>query len=208
VKAPVQFRYPAPVLGNFQAISSFYMLENENKLIKQAQKGQAEPFGLLYDHYCPRIYRFVFLKTSDKEKSEDLTHEVFLSAWQNIGNYNDRGYPFSSWLYQIARNRVIDHYRTRKEITPIDSVDEAVLKVAPAWDNILDRRMELERVKKAIALLNEDQQTIIILRYIEEMTPAEIADVLNKSEGAVRLMQHRSINKLREILETENGQLA
>lgn len=185
------------------------MLEDEIKLIRQAQKGQADPFGLLYDHYCPQIYRFILLKVDNKEEAEDLTHEVFLNAWQNVSNYNDRGYPFSSWLYQIARNRVIDYYRTRKNAAAIDEneIDESVFKVMPALEGVLDQQSQLARVKNAITLLNEEQQTVVILRYIEELTPAEIAAIFNKSEGAVRLVQHRAINKLKTILEEKDEQL-
>jgi len=176
------------------------MLEGEQRLIRQAQKGQSDFFGLLYDHYCQQIYRFIFLKVSNKEEAEDLTHEVFLSAWRNIGNYNSRGYPFSSWLYRIARNQVIDHYRTKKDHSSLENENEAAFQIKPALESDLDRQTELTRVDKAIALLGEEQQTVVILRYIEEMSSTEIATVLGKSGGAVRLIQHRAIKKIKEIL--------
>jgi len=100
------------------------MLDGEYKVIKGAQKGNSESFGILYDHYSHQIYRFILMRVSHKQEAEDLTHEVFLNAWQNIDNYDYRGLPFSSWLYRIARNRVIDHYRTKKEVVSIDNVDE------------------------------------------------------------------------------------
>lgn len=181
------------------------MLEDEYKLIRQAQKGQADSFGLLYDRYCQPIYRFIFLKLNNKEDAEDLTHEVFVSAWQNIGDYDSRGYPFSSWLYRIARNRVVDRWRTKKDTTPLESVSEAVFEIAPTLESNLDKQSELARVKKSISLLNEEQQTIIVLRYIEELAPAEIATILSKSEGAVRLAQHRAINKLKEIINEQSN---
>ena len=91
------------------------MLEEEKKYIREAQDGNQESFGIIYDHYVPQIYRFVFFKVSVRQVAEDLTHEIFLSAWQNIKNYKQKQYPISSWIYQIARNKVIDHYRTDKK---------------------------------------------------------------------------------------------
>ena len=91
------------------------MLESEKVYIKKAKSGNQEAFGALYDHYLPSIYRFILLKVSNRAEAEDLSHEVFLSAWKNIPGYKDKGFPFSSWLYQIARNAVIDFYRTSKK---------------------------------------------------------------------------------------------
>ena len=88
----------------------------EEDLINKAKNRDSEAFGLLYDQYLPAIYRFILLKTSHKVTAEDLTHQVFLNAWQNIENYQSRGFPFSSWLYRIANNAVIDYYRTDKNI--------------------------------------------------------------------------------------------
>lgn len=182
------------------------MIENEFKIIRQAQKGDAESFGLLYDHYLPKIYRFIFIKTSIKEEAEDFTHEVFLSAWKNIENYDHRGYPFSSWLYQIARNRVIDSYRTKKDVISMENLGENALPVKAMIESELDKEKEINAVKSAIKSLSEDQQNVIILRYIEDLTPAEIAAAINRSEGAVRLIQHRAVVKLREIISKENNE--
>ena len=88
------------------------MLDGEKRIIQDAVGGEASAFGLLYDHYQPKIYRFVLVKVGRREEAEDLTHQIFLHALQNIGSYEHLGFPFSSWLYQIARNQIIDHYRT------------------------------------------------------------------------------------------------
>ena len=103
------------------------MLEEEKSLIKKARAGNTKAFGNLYDHYLPQIYRFILLKVRRKSEAEDLAHEVFLSAWKNIGNYADQGFPFSSWLYQIAKNAVIDFYRTSKNNLPVEMVDESFI---------------------------------------------------------------------------------
>ena len=87
------------------------MLEDEHNLVARAKEGEAEAFGLLYDFYMPRIYRFVLFKVGRREEAEDLTQGVFLKAWEHVEAYESRGYPFSSWLYRIARNTVTDHHR-------------------------------------------------------------------------------------------------
>ena len=174
------------------------MLEEENKLIKEAQNGETESFGALYDHYSTPLYRFIFLKVNNKSLAEDLLHEVFLSAWQNINNYSHKGFPFSSWLYQIARNRVIDHYRTKKDFVEIDDAEDRLITLTA--ENIIDHNLSIEKIKKALDCLSEEHSNLIILRFINDLSPAEIALVLNKSEGAVRLMQHRAIANLKKII--------
>lgn len=181
------------------------MLENEWQIIKQARQGSAEHFGILYDHYIAPIYRFIFLKVSDKAAAEDITHEVFLRAWQNIGSYNDQGHPFSSWLYQIARNKVIDYYRTKRNNVSLENIAEDSIQVAPAIAENLDLQSSFQQVKAAISQLNEEQQNVIILRFIEEKSSSEIAEIIGKSEGAVRIIQHRALNKLRELLQSSNN---
>ncbi|MFH1759350.1 MAG: sigma-70 family RNA polymerase sigma factor [Patescibacteria group bacterium] len=178
------------------------MLEDEYKIIKRAQRGDQEYFGQLYDHYTPQIYRFVFFKVGHQQEAEDLTHEIFLNAWKNIDNFTYRGHPFSSWLYQIARNRIIDYYRAKKDTISLDDVKEIIPETGNSIEERLDIGYDMEKIKMAMRQLNGDQQNVIILRFIEELSPAEIAKAMDKSEGAVRLIQHRAIKNLRVILNT------
>lgn len=173
------------------------MLE-EDKHIRRAQKGEAESFGILYDHYSAPIYRFIFLKVNSKSLAQDLLHEVFLSAWQNINNYSHKGFPFSSWLYQIARNKIIDNYRAKKDFVTIDNEEDRLVTLTS--EKIIDQNLSMEKIKEALGQLSEEHSNIIILRFINDLSPAEIALALNKSEGAVRLMQHRAIANLKKIL--------
>lgn len=179
------------------------MLENEIYIIKQAQSGNSEYFGLLYDHYLAAIYRFVFLKTGQKADTQDLVHEIFLNAWKNIEDYDHQGHPFSSWLYQIARNKVIDHYRTKKMNLDIDQVDEDAFKTVMVIEKNLDREKNMELVQKALKRLGEEQQTVLIMRFVEDLSYKETANVLDKSEGAIRLIQHRAIQNLKKIINSD-----
>lgn len=176
------------------------MLEAEYNLIEQAKKGEVEPFGKLYDHYIAQIYRFVLVKVNNRAEAEDLTHDVFLSAWQNIKGYKHKGFPFSSWLYQIARNKVIDHYRTKKANTSFENLDENLLKVVGVVENRLEKVLQIEHVKGAISQLSPEQQDVVIMKFVEDLSNDEIAKALSKTEGAVRLLQHRAVNNLKEIL--------
>lgn len=178
------------------------MIEGEQRLIERAKAGDIRCFGKLYDHYIPQIYRFVFLKTNHRADAEDLTHEVFLSAWQNLARYAHQGFPFSSWLYQIARHKVIDHYRMRKSHARLDDLDEAseFLEVEAAVAQEIDRGIDLSRVRAALPALTHDQQDVIIMRFVEDLPYPEIGYALGKSEGAVRLIQHRAIRELKRLL--------
>ncbi len=181
------------------------MLEGEKNLINAAKHGDSMAFGALYSHYLPQIYRFIYLKIGSKPETEDLTHEVFLSAWRTLPAYKHKGFPLSSWLYQIARNRVIDHFRTKKINFSIEEVTEdRFLFEEISADDILDANLGIEKIKEAMKALPEDQQTILVLRYVEDLPPKEIAEILEKSEGAVRLAQHRALIRLKNILQKPN----
>lgn len=176
------------------------MIDGEEKLIRQAVKGVSSAFGPLYDHYQPMIYRFVLVKVGRREDAEDITHQVFVSAWQKIKSYEHRGYPFSSWLYQIARNQVVDHYRARKNETSLEKMDSEAFASALDIQLDLSAKLEMEKVRVAIATLKPEYQDVIILRFIEDLPLKEVAAATEKTEGAVKLMQHRALGELQRIL--------
>ncbi|MFH0890814.1 MAG: sigma-70 family RNA polymerase sigma factor [Candidatus Liptonbacteria bacterium] len=177
------------------------MLDGESKIVLKAVGGEASAFGLLYDHYQPSIYRFIVLKVSRREEAEDLTHQVFLNAWQNIDKYRNLGFPFSSWLYHIARNLVIDHYRTRREHINVEDVEnELVSELAQLPDATTELKMEMEKARRAITRLKPIHQDVLIMRFVEELSIKEVADAIKKSEGAVKLLQHRAMEQLKKLM--------
>lgn len=176
------------------------MLDGEEKLIKQAVEGDSSAFGELYDHYQPMIYRFIAVKVSRREEAEDITHQVFMSAWQSVKSYEHRGHPFSSWLYRIARNQVVDFYRSRRNDVPLDTMDPEYFVAAASVDFTVPLKLEMEAVRRAMSEMKPEYQDVIVLRFIEDLSLKETADALDKTEGAVKLMQHRAMNELKKLL--------
>ncbi len=155
-------------------------------------------FGKLYDRYVEEIYRFIFLKVSTTDIAEDLTSETFRKGWEVFQESPDMKNP-RAYLYQIARNLVIDHYRTKKShLSPedIELVDDGKNMVDQATVNT-----EMEKVKTAMENINDTYKDVIILRYLEEMEISEVAKIMDKSEGAIRVLTHRALKTLEEELE-------
>lgn len=177
------------------------MLDGEKNIIERAIKGEAEAFGLLYDKYQPQIYRFIYLKVSHREEAEDLTHQVFLKSWEKIDEYKSKEFPFSAWLYKIARNLIIDYYRLKKNNISIDEIIES--KIDDPVASTIEKKLDAEKIKKAISRLNPKYQDVIILRFIEEFSLKETALILNKTEISIKMLQHRAIKNLKKIL--QNG---
>lgn len=178
------------------------MLEDENKLVERAKDGKVQAFGLLYEHYLPKIYRFVLLKVSHREEAEDLTHQVFLKAWENIEQYEFKGYSFGSWLYQIARNVTIDYYRDR---TPREVSLEALAIELPSETDPLDgvqKKLDWSKLVKALKELKEVEREVLIMRFVDDLSIKDVADAIGKTEGAIKLIQHRAIKSLKKYFET------
>jgi RNA polymerase sigma-70 factor (ECF subfamily) len=184
------------------------MIDGEEKLIESAVQGDPSAFGSLYDHYQAMIYRFVLVKVDSREEAEDITHHVFLSAWQKIETYKHRGHPFSSWLYHIARNLVIDHYRSKKSNVSLEKIDPESSLIPAVAHFDLSTKLQVEKIHIAIRELKPDYQDVIIMRFVEDMSLKETAGALKKSEGAVKLIQHRAIKELKKkIGDTEEDEI-
>ncbi|MDI6820838.1 MAG: sigma-70 family RNA polymerase sigma factor [Patescibacteria group bacterium] len=175
-------------------------MKEEIEIVKKAKNGDEKAFGKLYDEHMPRIYRFVLLRTGRKADAEDLTHQIFMNAWQNVNRYEFRGFPFSSWLYRIANNAVIDYYRTWKNNQPLETTAEEVLTESPNFDEQLDQQLNLKIVKAAINDLEQNQQNVLIMKFVDDLSNKEIAEALEKSEGAIRVIQHRALKQLKNII--------
>jgi len=176
-------------------------LPNERQLVLQAQAGNSEAFGQLYDAYMERIYRFVYFRVEDQQTAEDITSQVFLKAWSNLDRFSFNRTPYLAWLYTIAHNAVIDHYRTRKVTAALDDVHLAQQDHAEVVENSIDLHTEMKSIKAALQSLTDDQQKVLTLKFIEGMSNNEIASHLGKREGAIRALQMRGLQALAKQLE-------
>lgn len=180
----------------------------EKLLVYKVQtKKDTEAFGALYDRYIESIYRFVFFKVSNREEAEDLTSEVFLKAWNLLSNNPDKEIKtFRGLLYRIARNCIIDFYRSRavrqeaalqetEEMGAEDGTYEALLVAE-----------DVERVLAALKKMKREYHDVILLRYVEDMSVAEIADALEKNRTNVRVTLHRALKVLKTILNNGSEQ--
>jgi RNA polymerase sigma-70 factor (ECF subfamily) len=181
-------------------------LDDEAGLVARAIKRDAAAFGRLYEAYLDRIYRYVYFRVGSTNEAEDLTEHVFLKAWEAIDRYEARGTPFTAWLYRLAHNLVIDHYRARRPTMPLDEIaetEELGLDVVATVEDLLDA----EEVREALGRLSPEHQQLVVLRFVEELSHAEVAQILGKTEGATRVIQHRALAALaRALRERENSE--
>ena len=164
------------------------------------QSKDADAYGQLYDFYVDRIYRFILFKVPGPEEAEDLTSEVFLKTWEYVNKTTKKIQNINALFYRVARNSVIDYYRTRKFDTSIS--DEDNFKQIQDKRNLVDdtaTKIEVEDVKLSLLKLKDEYREIIILKHIEEFSISEIADILSKSTGNVRVLLHRATKALKEI---------
>ncbi len=173
--------------------------ENMAELVRKAVDGDSQAFGELYALYFAPIYRYIYVRISVKHDVDDITQTVFLKAWQAVSRYENQGRPFLAWLFTIARNSVFDYRKKKREVflddTPIR--DESVA-LAPRDEEKELYNEQLLAVRKALLDLSEDQQDVIVLRFIEGRSYREIASLIEKSEDAVRAIASRGLRELRK----------
>ena len=174
-------------------------MQDEESLVRRAQQHDQEAFAQLYEEYFDKIYRYVALKIGDRMEAEDITQQVFLNAIKAISSFRWRGIPFSAWLFRIAHNQVVDYLR-RKTKRPTMPLDESL--VASDYDPqlIAGRKLDIERLYSAAGKLTPAQQEVISLRFAGELPIAQVAQIMGKSEGAVKALQHSAIVALRKTL--------
>lgn len=180
------------------------VIEQEKEILKKIKNGDNEAFGELYDFYAPRVYRFVRLKVDSQETAQDLTSEAFLKIWQYLQEQRKIRERFQALLYKIARNLVIDFYRTKsvREILIEDSLEElSGAEDEETSDVLVLRQEEMAEIKKALIQINPNYQDVIFWYYIDELPIIDIAEILNKNEGAVRVLIHRAVKALRGVME-------
>jgi RNA polymerase sigma-70 factor (ECF subfamily) len=172
--------------------------EDESEIIAEAKRNP-EAFGVIYERYVSQIYRYIYYRTGNKQDAEDLTARTFYRALEKLAYYEDRGAPFTAWLYRIAHNLVANWLRDRGR-HPEVALDSVVLSGGKRQDphaeavTTEEREILMERVRR----LAPDRQQLLVLKFIEEMTNREIGEVMGRTEGAIKSLYHRTLVALRE----------
>ena len=177
---------------------------DEVLLVQRAISRDADAFGGLYDMYVDRIYRHLYYRVGNVADAEDLTQQVFLKAWQAIDRYKKTASPFLAWLMTISHNLVVDFYRTKKDKTYLDA-EVTADDPTSSPERVAEAHYMQQQLRRVILQLRGDEQQVVLLRFIEGFEFKEIASLLGKSEGAIRVILHRALVKLRHILEKEKG---
>lgn len=171
-------------------------IPDDLELIRLAQQGDGDAFAQLYDRYLDRIYRYILFRVSDDLLAEDITAHVFLKMWEKLPRYQIGKTPICGWLYRIAHNAVVDHYRTRKLSVSLDDVNSAEVRHDDGTEEKLELQVKLDQLRMALQNLTDGQREVLILRFIEGLSVEKVARQLRKSHGAVRALQMRGLQEL------------
>jgi len=174
--------------------------------VKLAVTGDADAFSFLYEQNVTRIYNYIYYRTGSEADAEDLTARVFHRAFGHIEKYQEKGVPFTAWLYRIAHNLTANWYRDiqrRKEISLEEQLDLPYHGEPP--ERQIERSQEKELLMKAIRRLPPDRQQLILLKYLEDLTNGEIALIMGRTEGAIKSLYHRALISLRQEIDALGG---
>lgn len=171
--------------------------EELNKLAARTQNGDEQAFGQIFDVLSDRIYKFLAFRVKNPADAQDLTSQVFLEAWQSLPRYNPSR-SFLPWVFSIARYKLIDHYRKFRSTVSLD----AVMDLAGDTDIQVEaeKNADVVRVLQALDRLPELYQTVLKLKFVEELEYSEIAEITGKTENSLRVIVKRGLDKLRQIL--------
>lgn len=181
-----------------------YTAADDAQLVEWA-KDDTAAFGELYTRYIKKIYNYIYYRTGNHHDAEDLTSRVFFRAMAHIQEYTDRGVPFSAWLYRIAHNLVANWHRDRgrQRVVPLDDhITNGMSFDAP--EATTENLQEEESLLQSIRELPPERQQLLILKFVERLSNAEIGAIMNRTEGAIKSLYHRTLLSLRDNLEDEH----
>ena len=172
----------------------------EEEMIRRAKMGDEEAVSWLYQANVDRIYRYIVYRVPERD-AQDITADVFIKMLEGLGNFTYTGAPFEAWLYKIAHARVADYHRKRGRDN--EEVTEEFTDKSLQPEEFLLTKQEFKQVREALYKLSDTEQTILILRFVEQKSHDEVAEIVNKSHAAVRTMQHRALHKLAQYLQAD-----
>jgi RNA polymerase sigma-70 factor (ECF subfamily) len=173
-----------------------------NELVDKAKNGDSEAFGLIYDSFAQRIFKFIRLKIQNRQEAEDVLQDVFVKAYRGLGSLKIKDLNFNAWLYKIASNTINDHFRKVYRTPDILAIDENfdLADNKPSLQKQLEVKSDMEGLQLTLNKLPPLYKQVLELRYLQEFSLAEIAKILNKSNLSVRLLQYRALKKIHIIL--------
>ena len=171
-------------------------------LVELAKANHREAFGELYERYAEKIYSYVYFRTGNHHDAEDLTARVFFRAMAHIESYTERGVPFQAWLYRIAHNLVANWHRDqgRRRVIPLDEFIASSMK-SDAPDRQAEESEEREALMRAIRRLPEERQQLLTLKFVDGLSNVEIGEIMDRTEGAIKSLYHRTLIALRDDLQ-------
>ncbi len=177
-----------------------YSAVDDSDLVAMARDDKAA-FGELYERYVRNIYAYIYFRTGNHHDAEDLTARVFHRALIHIETYVERGVPFQAWLYRIAHNLVANWHRdrNRRKVVPLDEFIAAGLR-SEAPEDTTESQDEKERLVEAIRQLPEERQQLLVLKFVDRLSNQEIGEIMDRSEGAIKSLYHRTLLALRDEL--------
>ena len=173
--------------------------ESEATLVERAKAGDGEAISTLYERYAAQIRRYIASRVGDPVLAEDICGDVFVKVLESIERYEDRGWPFSAWLYRIAYARTVDVLRQARR-RPSLPLDEALLGALEPPDEAIMARIAYHEIKGVMDVLTREQRLVLRLRFDEDRSLAEIAQSLGRSIGSVKALQHRGLVRLAQVL--------
>jgi RNA polymerase sigma-70 factor (ECF subfamily) len=184
----------------FASTAAAASAEIQQETIERAKRGDQQALGEIYDWYLPRVYRYVLARVGNVVEAEDLTEDIFLRMLGAIKEYRFQNIPFSAWLFRIAHNHLVSHFRKSAVRGFPSMVDESFADTRPGPAATVEQRLTMEDVVRAARKLPEAQREIIALRFAVGLSIAETAQVLGKREGNVKSLQHKAVAKLQQML--------
>ncbi len=175
-------------------------VSSEQALVQRAQSGDSEAFAALYRAYIQAIYRYLFLRLSNSHLAEDLAADVFVRAADGLPRYSNRGLPFGAWLFRIAHDRLVDHYR-QSERRPVADLAEDLSSDLPDPSLMAEDSEMTQALYLAMQQLTDEQRNVIQFRFMENWSLEETARMMNKSLNAIKALQHRALGALGRLLE-------
>ena len=166
-----------------------------------------DAFGEIYERYVTKIYNYIYYRTNNSQDAEDITAKVFYRAMAHIQNYEDKGVPFQAWLYRIAHNLVANFHRdeSRRKIIPLDDYLALSLK-SDAPDKQAEHNEETATLMNAIRRLPAERQQLLVLKFVQDKSNIEIGEIMNRTEGAIKSLYHRTLLALRDELQIQEFQ--